>query len=57
MLVGDRRRALHWARAVVPVNMSALRFKATIRPPMPWPRMIAANSERRVASSLIEPSS
>jgi transposase len=56
MPVGDRRRALHGARAVVPVNMSALRFNATIRPPMPWLRMIAANSERRVANSLIEPS-
>jgi hypothetical protein len=41
--------------AVVAVRMSALRLSAAIRPLMPWLFRIAANSERRVATSLIAP--
>ena len=44
------------AFAVVAVRMSALRLSAAISPSMPWLFRIAANSERRVATSLIAPS-
>src|SRR5580704_13530498 len=44
------------AFAVVAVRMSALRLSAAIRPSIPWLFRIAANSERRVATSLIAPS-
>ena len=44
------------ARALVPVSMSALRLSAATRPSMPSFFRIAANSERRVATSLIAPS-
>jgi hypothetical protein len=44
------------ASAIVAVRMSALRLSAAIRPSMPWLFRIAANSERRVATSLIAPS-
>jgi len=41
---------------VVLVSMLALRFKAAIRPSIPSFLRMAANSERRVATSLIAPS-
>jgi len=42
--------------AVVPVRISALRLSAVIRPSMPSFLKMVANSERRVATSLIAPS-
>jgi TPP-dependent 2-oxoacid decarboxylase len=44
------------AFAVVPVRMSALRLSAAIRPSMPSFLRMVANSERRVATSLMAPS-
>jgi hypothetical protein len=44
------------AFAVVAVRMSALRLSAAISPSMPAFFKMAANSERRVATSLIAPS-
>ena len=44
------------AFAVVAVRMSALRLSAAISPSMPSFFKMAANSERRVATSLIAPS-
>jgi len=60
----NRRHLPHYAArvdfyralAVVPVRRSALRLRAAIRPSMPSFLRIAANSERRVATSLIAPS-
>jgi hypothetical protein len=49
-------RAGYDAFAVVAVRMSALRLSAAIRPSMPSFFRTAANSERRVATSLIAPS-
>jgi hypothetical protein len=64
--IAVRRRALRkrpspWessydAFAVVAVRMSAFRLSAAIRPSMPWLFRMAANSEWRVATSLIAPS-
>jgi hypothetical protein len=50
------RERSYEAFAAVAVRMSALRLSAEIRPSMPWLLRIAANSERRVATSLIAPS-
>jgi hypothetical protein len=52
---GGKARAYE-ALAVVPVRMSALRLRAAINPSMPSFFRMAANSERRVATSLIAPS-
>jgi hypothetical protein len=49
-------RAGYDAFAVVALRVSALRLSAAIRPSMPWLFRIAANSEWRVATSLIAPS-
>src|SRR5712671_3843860 len=64
--IAVRRRALRkrpspWESsyddfAVVAVRMSAFRLSAAIRPSMPWFFRMAANSEWRVATSLIAPS-